>query len=788
VTAVLEMLPASRPPGKAGGAAHVLGARAGADAATARLAALIEPAFLAEAGWDRVTRVLSLPPGHPLLGWRACPVPGCVNVLYGPARECGTCRHAAGRRPAAGRHGDSEREDEGHGDALAAPAAGRDLCGVQACSRDRGNRRYCRAHYERVLKHRRADPLFDEKAWQVAEDAIRPPVEGPGQVSLHGVAAQAVVEMLYGLQQRTRTGTTTDVARLRQVAAELRDTPASALADLDADGRTQHKLTRCFLRHVARAFLDPETETRKDVWDLAVFGQPGRLTFTKISQRWLREAAKRWAADDLPRRRGKVAAGPLRHYLTSLALLSDSLRSVRPGHEDDPALLSRADIEGFLHRLAFLAGEGRISADARTRTCREVRHLLGRFRALGLTRPGGPAAGLADDFALSASDIPVKPDDPEAGRDLPPEIMRQLCQHLAELEDVSCREVRVAAELVIDTGRRPDEICALPWDCLEYDEPGHLPVLVYFNHKSARQGRRLPIAQATADLIVAQKTRVREQFPATPLTGLKLLPAAYANPHGRRAITEGHFGARHRTWAGSLPPLLRSDGTEFDKARVIPYAYRHTYAQRHADAGVPVDVLGTLMDHRSLDTTRHYYSVGESRRRDAVDKVAALQFDRHGNRVWRDAKALLDSEHARRAIGEVVVPFGTCSEPSNVQAGGRACPYRFRCTGCDHFSTDVSYLPDLHAYLDDLLRNRERVLSAADVEEWARAEAAPSHEEITSIRRLISRIENGMDELTAAEREQVDQAIAIVRRHRTVALGMPRLRQALPGIRPERSA
>ncbi|MFI6808957.1 hypothetical protein ACIBO6_28780 [Streptomyces luteogriseus] len=26
--------------------------------------------------------------------------------------------------------------------------------------------------------------------------------------------------------------------------------------------------------------------------------------------------------------------------------------------------------------------------------------------------------------------------------------------------------------------------------------------------------------------------------------------------------------------------------------------YRHCYAQRHADAGVPVDVLQELMDHR----------------------------------------------------------------------------------------------------------------------------------------------------------------------------------------------
>ena len=51
-----------------------------------------------------------------------------------------------------------------------------------------------------------------------------------------------------------------------------------------------------------------------------------------------------------------------------------------------------------------------------------------------------------------------------------------------------------------------------------------------------------------------------------------------------------------------------------------------------------------------------------------------MQFDRHGNRIWQQAKALLDSEHARRAIGEVAVPFGGCAEPSNVKAGGHACP------------------------------------------------------------------------------------------------------------------
>jgi hypothetical protein len=35
--------------------------------------------------------------------------------------------------------------------------------------------------------------------------------------------------------------------------------------------------------------------------------------------------------------------------------------------------------------------------------------------------------------------------------------------------------------------------------------------------------------------------------------------------------------------------------------------------------------------------------VGEARRREAVDWVTAMQFDRHGNRTWRQAAELLDS-------------------------------------------------------------------------------------------------------------------------------------------------
>jgi hypothetical protein len=157
--------------------------------------------------------------------------------------------------------------------------------------------------------------------------------------------------------------------------------------------------------------------------------------------------------------------------------------------------------------------------------------------------------------------------------------------------------------------------------------------------------------------------------------------------------------------------------------------------------------------------------------------VTALSFDRHGNRIWHQAAALLESEHARYAVGEVAVPYGRCAEPSNVAAGGGACPVRFRCAGCDHFRTDVSYLPDLTAYLDDLLRTRERLAAAIDgIDEWARADATPTQEEITRIRRLIDRIKGNIADQPAAERAQAEQAVTIIRKHRAVNLGMPAVR------------
>ena len=97
-------------------------------------------------------------------------------------------------------------------------------------------------------------------------------------------------------------------------------------------------------------------------------------------------------------------------------------------------------------------------------------------------------------------------------------------------------------------------------------------------------------------------------------------------------------------------------------------------------------------------------------------------------------------------------------------------------TASAEISTDVSYLPDLTAHLDDLLRSRERLAAMTGVDDWARASAAPPEEEITRIRRLIARIEGDITHLHDGERAAIGEAVAVIRKHRAVNLGMPAIR------------
>lgn len=151
-------------------------------------------------------------------------------------------------------------------------------------------------------------------------------------ISLRGLPRLVVAEILYGLQRRCAEGVLTHRAVLRPLCDDLRRL------------------------------------------------QAGSIT-------------KRWAAEDLPQRRGRNAPNILQYVLGSLAELDASLRLQRDDHGADPALLGRRDIVAFTNRLAFLQQDGALSLNRRIDVLRHASTVI------TWSRPAALAAGttLIDD-------------------------------------------------------------------------------------------------------------------------------------------------------------------------------------------------------------------------------------------------------------------------------------------------------------------------------------------------------------------------------------------------------
>ena len=385
----------------------------------------------------------------------------------------------------------------------------------------------------------------------------------------------------------------------------------------------------------------PEEERLKDVWDLGVFGirEHRKIDFTHIHQRWLRDAAKAWTIE----RMGAVRTQAAQRDVRFLGHLSDYLHA-REDRGEHPGALTREDMTGFLSWL-----NSRVPADNRRHIVVSSTRRAVQFARRHLAGSGQPAEGIGGGFQLYHEDLPWRtvrdPDEP--GRALPRVVLAQLLDEevLAPLDQIY-HEYRVAFELIAHTGRRPGEICHLPAECLRYDEEPapdggkhRRPVLRYRREKPPAKWASLPINQHAAEVIEAQQQRLRKRFPEIPLSKLPLLPRRRGNPTGRLAMTSPTLSNRVTKWIKRIPPLLDEDGTQYGRDHVYLYALRHSYAQRHADAGVPIDTLQKLMDHRTTATTQIYYRVTWQRKREAIERVAPLTMNRDGERVGFRAAA-----------------------------------------------------------------------------------------------------------------------------------------------------
>jgi integrase len=630
-------------------------------------------------------------------------------------------------------------------------------------------------HY---YKHRREDPREPVDDWASRQT----PYLHTQHFSLAPLGGLVRLEVLYALQQRDIRGDTINPALVRRMVARL--APLSALIGAPtergqwADSLTSSKGLRTLLVGVVRdvhAGLDRMhgvAATEKDIWDSSLIKLPTEsgsgpyryglpLDFTAISQSWLRTVTLEWARRTNPPRK------QIREAMKAVEIASIALeRRPSGGHDrqslgfDDvdtvvTAIRNAQSINGDLYSYSY-----RRSLNAKFFELME----FGRQASLMNDVPGGfsrhrshfiPGSTVGDD---------------EPGRAIPEPVIAQLDEHVSLLgEHFSYRGwsrthlkhmLRTAYIVLRDTGRRPHEICRLRLDCVSNDDGD---VLIWDNLKGKRLQRRLPIASSTANAIRDWR-EIRENLLLPASSDGFLFPAR--GPSGGRDshtphLTADDLGRALRDWVRSIPAIntdiVDGDGQPlpFDRSLIYPYAFRHSYAQRHADAGIDVDVLKELMDHRSVDTTMGYYKVSLKRKRDAVNTMRHMVVDRTGKPDPAPSATVYE-------LRSVAVPFGNCIEPSNVKAGGQACPIRFQCSGCGFYRPDPSYLLAIDQHINSLKAERETAL-AIGADEFVTRNLT---DQIASFDEVRTSMRRALDKLDPTERDRIDEASVVLRRVR----------------------
>ncbi|MGW6394147.1 tyrosine-type recombinase/integrase [Streptomyces sp. NPDC055103] len=653
-----------------------------------------------------------------------------------------------------------------------------DKCQVLACTLEQMaiHSGLCRVHTRRWREHcESVDHDPDLSGWIAHET----PYLSAHQFSLAPLSKLGRLEVLYAIQQRDLRNQYVDPGSLRSAIQRLTGVPSLLAGGPEVfepsrpTGRNVEALIRDIGWTINQGYdqLRGIEPTDKLVWDMKAVGNPttfrnegprnrsGSVDFSVIRQPWLREAVMEWARSTRP------ASDRFRRHVLACTVTSKVLSRL-PGGGMDPTELRFAEMNLVVDAFRDLRKE---DGELQTSSNRGAQ-LTALFTVLDFGRSAGLLDDLHGTFSRHSAHRIVREEsnEDEIGKAIPESVIRQLDSHLEGLgrdfpyRGYSAADIEAMLQTVYrvmrDTGRRPREVASLKRDCLEFADKDCF--LVWNNYKSKRHRRRLPITRETAADLQAWAKR-RESLVAAPArSGAYLFPAISETsryPH----MESGVFSRALRQWVQSLESI-HSEGTgqnglpvPFDREKIFPYAFRHSYAQRHADAGVPIDVLKELMDHKSANTTARYYKVSLKRKQEAVKKMRLHVVDREGN------PAPMASNKAYE-LRSVAVPFGGCTEPSNVKAGGQACPIRFQCAGCGFYRPDPSYLASIEDQIRDLKADKETALAMGTAEYVIRN----LQDQIDSFKQVAENMRKQIEKLPEQEREELMESVKVLRKTR----------------------
>jgi site-specific recombinase XerD len=429
------------------------------------------------------------------------------------------------------------------------------------------------------------------------------------------------------------------------------------------------------------------------------------VSFGRLAQPWLKEAAKRWA-------RARLLAGTsvnsLSCYLNDLVAFSEWLQG--RGDATGPRVITRELLEDYMLFVRSAALKGA----TRQRRIGTLRMFLDEQRNDALR--GLPAGAL-----IHAGEIPRI--DYRLPKQLPSDVFTQIIdpQRLALLAEEYQRTIVLVLAF---TGLRVSSVITLPRDALQLG-PDAQPYLRYLNIKLKREAM-LPIPPPLEQQLQLQERWLAHHVPQTSY----LLPSPITTAWSRRGV-DRHISAcsvgRLLTRYIQTADIRSADGRL--ALGLHPHLFRHHLGASMVNEGVPITVVAKVLDHQSLDMTARYAQIHD----DTLRREVARWHERvniRGERIALQTDGPLGEAawmKERIARAKQALPNGYCGLPLQ-----RTCPHPNACLSCENFLTDGSFRP-VH---QRQLNQTRRLLSDARRDGQQRRVQTLEHDQTTLVRIL----------------------------------------------------
>ncbi len=276
---------------------------------------------------------------------------------------------------------------------------------------------------------------------------------------------------------------------------------------------------------------------------------------------------------------------------------------------------------------------------------------------------------------------------------IPEFVMSQLHKNIHHLPEYMQNLIII----LLETGRRLGEICAMPYDCLSKDEQGDY--FLKINDKKLKKSYLIPIADECIDAIKSQQQLVKKSS--------LLFPA-------RNKQKTAHISGR---WVNESLNQLAKEHKILDENGNIwgfhSHQFRHTLGTRMINSSVPQTIVQKYLGHESAEMTARYAYIHNETMKKAFNEYQGELVNIQGKATKiKNSRKFNDAKWLKHNVMSQALPNGICGLPSPQQS----CPHANACLSCVHFRTHKDFLPQHKKQL----QMTNKIIAEAKKNDWNR--------------------------------------------------------------------